>query len=151
MPRAPYHTCSTHMMSAHRAVEWVEIIEPESRRLMYANTVTGDCRSTRPENVPVCVEQARTSALCTITHVAGAVCRKALHGNMWWELVDTRNGRPYYYNSSTQVTRWDRPVGADIIPLQQLQVGLLSNLQFNFFLNSLCSPHKKLACARKRA
>ena len=42
---------------------------------------------------------------------------------MWWQLVDVRNGRPYYFNATTQVTKWDRPASGDIIPLAKLQVG----------------------------
>ena len=44
---------------------------------------------------------------------------------MWWQLVDARNGRAYYFNATTNVTKWDRPVGADIIPLAKLQVSFM--------------------------
>ena len=49
---------------------------------------------------------------------------------MWWQLVDARNGRAYYFNATTSVTKWDRPVGADIIPLAKLQV---SNSHYEMF------------------
>ena len=47
--------------------------------------------------------------------------RKKSHDNMWWQLVDARNSGPYYFNATTQVTKWDKPVDADIIPLAKLQ------------------------------
>ena len=31
--------------------EWVEIVEPETRKLMYANVATGDCRWEAPQDV----------------------------------------------------------------------------------------------------
>ena len=31
--------------------EWVEIVEPETRKLMYANVATGDCRWEVPQDV----------------------------------------------------------------------------------------------------
>ena len=47
---------------------------------------------------------------------------KKSHDNMWWQLVDARNNRAYYFNAATQVTKWERPANADIIPLAKLQV-----------------------------
>lgn len=79
--------------------EWVEILEPESNKKMYANVVTGDCLWDPPAGVPV----------------------KASHENQWWELVDATSARSYYYNASSHNTVWDRPANGDIIPLAKLQ------------------------------
>eukprot|EP00038_Savillea_parva_P017622 m.21195 g.21195 ORF g.21195 m.21195 type:complete len:584 (-) comp3867_c0_seq1:71-1822(-) len=79
--------------------EWVEILEPDSGKKMYANVVSGDCVWEPPAGVPV----------------------KATHENQWWELVDTNTSRSYYYNASSHATVWERPRGGDIIPLAKLQ------------------------------
>jgi hypothetical protein len=42
--------------------------------------------------------------------------------NQWWELFDASTKRNYYYNAKSQRTVWQRPPGADIIPLAKLQV-----------------------------
>jgi hypothetical protein len=42
--------------------------------------------------------------------------------NQWWELFDASTKRNYYYNAKNQRTVWQRPLGADIIPLAKLQV-----------------------------
>uniref|UniRef100_A0A8R1EEG1 WW domain-containing protein n=2 Tax=Caenorhabditis japonica TaxID=281687 RepID=A0A8R1EEG1_CAEJA len=82
-------------------VEWVEIVEPQSRQTMYANLVTGQCAWEPPPGAHV----------------------KTKHQNQWWELFDSNTGRYYYYNASSSVTKWQKPtaVGVDIIPLAKLQ------------------------------
>ncbi|CAI5438589.1 unnamed protein product [Caenorhabditis angaria] len=91
--------------SSRRAnVEWVEIVEPQSRQTMYANLVTGQCAWEPPEGANV----------------------KLTHANQWWELFDSKTGRYYYYNAASSITKWQKPVGTeneniDIIPLAKLQ------------------------------
>lgn len=79
--------------------EWVEIVEPETNRFMYANVLTGDCRWDPPPGMPF----------------------KKNHDNQWWELFDANSGRSYYYNSSSHQTLWERPQNGDIIALAKLQ------------------------------
>lgn len=80
-------------------LEWVEILEPETGKKMYANTVTGDCRWDPPED--------------------GAF--KATHSNQWWELHDAKSSRSYYFNATSHTTVWERPKGGDIVALAKLQ------------------------------
>lgn len=82
-------------------MEWVEIVEPQSRQTMYANLVTGQCAWEPPPGANV----------------------KTTHQNQWWELFDSKTGRYYYYNASSSVTKWQKPTGIDIdiIPLAKLQ------------------------------
>lgn len=82
-------------------VDWVEIVEPQSRQTMYANLVTGQCAWEPPHGASV----------------------KTTHQNQWWELFDSKTGRYYYYNASSSVTKWQKPTGIDIdiIPLAKLQ------------------------------
>eukprot|EP00035_Acanthoeca_spectabilis_P039608 m.63704 g.63704 ORF g.63704 m.63704 type:complete len:544 (-) comp9675_c0_seq1:163-1794(-) len=87
------------MGDSGEAYEWVEILEPESKKKMYANVISGDCLWDPPAGVPV----------------------KASHENQWWELVDASTSRSYYYNASSHATVWERPQGGDIIPLAKLQ------------------------------
>lgn len=94
-----YENGSTGSRAAN--VEWVEIVEPQSRQTMYANLVTGQCAWEPPPGATV----------------------KTTHQNQWWELFDSKTGRYYYYNASSSVTKWQKPAGTDIdiIPLAKLQ------------------------------
>ncbi|MFH4980067.1 hypothetical protein AB6A40_006776 [Gnathostoma spinigerum] len=80
-------------------IEWVEIVEPQTKQHMYANLRTGQCAWEPPEGVPV----------------------KRTQTNQWWELFDTKTQRYYYYNATTMKTVWLRPDNSDIIPLAKLQ------------------------------
>jgi len=46
---------------------------------------------------------------------------KAQHSNQWWELFDRKTSCFYYYNAASQMTVWQRPMNADIVPLAKLQ------------------------------
>ncbi|CAF3338920.1 unnamed protein product [Rotaria sp. Silwood1] len=67
---------------------------------MYANLVTGECVWEAPPGAKI----------------------KLTDDNQWWELFDGSTRRNYYYNARTQRTIWQRPTGADIIPLAKLQM-----------------------------
>ncbi|EJW87488.1 RhoGAP domain-containing protein [Wuchereria bancrofti] len=85
--------------SSGMKVEWVEIVEPQTRQYMYANLRTGQCAWEPPTGVPV----------------------KKTASNQWWELFDTNSQRFYYYNATTMQTVWQKPANCDIIPLAKLQ------------------------------
>ncbi|CAH1250349.1 ARHGAP39 [Branchiostoma lanceolatum] len=87
------------MSLAGERADWVEIIEPKSREIMFANLVTGECVWDLPVGVAV----------------------KKAHDNQWWELFDNNTSRYYYYNAHSQKTVWHRPKNADIVPLAKLQ------------------------------
>ncbi|VDM55884.1 unnamed protein product [Angiostrongylus costaricensis] len=82
-------------------VEWVEIVEPQTKQHMYANLITGQCSWEPPP---------------------GAIVKRT-HENQWWELFDSKTNRYYYYNAASMKTIWQRPAGPeiDIIPLAKLQ------------------------------
>ncbi|VDO68109.1 unnamed protein product [Haemonchus placei] len=82
-------------------VEWVEIVEPQTKQHMYANLISGQCAWEPPPGASV----------------------KHTHEHQWWELFDSKTGRYYYYNASSMKTIWQRPMGPeiDIIPLAKLQ------------------------------
>ncbi|KRX60939.1 Rho GTPase-activating protein 39 [Trichinella sp. T9] len=86
-------------MMADSQIEWVEIVEPQTREHMYANLITGECAWDPPPGARI----------------------KKTHENQWWELYDQNTSRFYYYNASTQKTVWQRPYNCDIIPLAKLQ------------------------------
>ncbi|XP_047737213.1 uncharacterized protein LOC108680942 [Hyalella azteca] len=85
--------------NGNRQLEWVEIIEPSSRNIMYANLTTGQCVWELPDSVPY----------------------KKFDANQWWELFDSKTARFYYYNATSSKTVWKRPQNCDIIPLAKLQ------------------------------
>lgn len=69
--------------------EWVEIVEPKSKKRIYANLETGICAKQAP---------------------SGAQVRKSEDfSDLWWELYDRKTGKYYYYNSEQQKTSWLRP------------------------------------------
>eukprot|EP00128_Syssomonas_multiformis_P019006 Colp12_sorted_trinity150504_noHs@1554 len=78
---------------------WVEIHEPQTHKVMYANVETGDLFLEPPPNTYV----------------------KKADSNQWWELVDENYGRTYYYNTTTQATVWTKPAIGDIISLAKIQ------------------------------
>ncbi|VDM38132.1 unnamed protein product [Toxocara canis] len=80
-------------------MEWVEIVEPQTKQHMYANLRTGQCAWEPPEGVRV----------------------KRTDSNQWWELFDSNTQRFYYYNATSMKTVWQRPFDCDIIPLAKLQ------------------------------
>ncbi|KAI1280339.1 Rho GTPase-activating protein 39 [Halotydeus destructor] len=86
-------------------IDWVEVIEPRSKELMFVNLVSGECCWDEPVGVSV----------------------KRIHeqdGHQWWELYDVKTSRFYYYNASTQQTCWQKPTydSSIIIPLAKLQI-----------------------------
>ncbi|KAJ2567230.1 hypothetical protein IW140_004578 [Coemansia sp. RSA 1813] len=90
---------STDTVSAEPTVpEWLELYDPQTGRVVYANTVTGQCSWTRP---------------------ASHISPRDPNGE-WWELVDEDTGVPYYYNSTTGATEWDAPDDATVVPFHTL-------------------------------
>ncbi|KAJ2451685.1 hypothetical protein EV183_003461 [Coemansia sp. RSA 2336] len=80
------------------APEWLELFDPQTRRVVYANIVTGQCSWTRPTS-PIAARDPRGE---------------------WWELVDDETGVPYYYNSTTGATEWEVPADATVVPFHAL-------------------------------
>ncbi|TPX41027.1 hypothetical protein SeMB42_g05768 [Synchytrium endobioticum] len=79
----------------------VEITDPQSGRIFYADILTGDCSWLPPS--------------------PGKVKPKDPFGTEWWELFDDNNNLPYYYNTKTRLTEWHRPTKGTIIPLTAIQ------------------------------
>ena len=63
-------------------IEWVEIIEPRTKEIMYTNLTTGECVWVPPAGVKI----------------------KRTDSNQWWELYDQKTRRFYYYNAISQKT-----------------------------------------------
>lgn len=80
-------------------VDWVEILDPRSGELMFANIRTGECLWEPPSSAKV----------------------KKSNTNQWWELYDETTRRYYYYNAHTKQTEWRKPKESDIITLAKLQ------------------------------
>ncbi|KAJ2746763.1 hypothetical protein GGI20_001093 [Coemansia sp. BCRC 34301] len=78
--------------------EWLELYDPQTSRVVYANTVTGQCSWARPDS---------------------SIAARDPNGE-WWELIDEETGVPYYYNSTTGATEWDPPDCATIVPFHAL-------------------------------
>uniref|UniRef100_A0A8C9TJE9 Rho GTPase-activating protein 39 n=1 Tax=Scleropages formosus TaxID=113540 RepID=A0A8C9TJE9_SCLFO len=90
---------------ASRRSDWVEILEPRSRRRMYVNLSTGECGWEPPRGI----------------------APRPADGRQWWELFDVASGRFYYYDPVGRRTVWHRPRGCDIVPLARLQAAKLGS------------------------
>ncbi|KAJ1551379.1 hypothetical protein HK096_000378 [Nowakowskiella sp. JEL0078] len=108
---------NTSLMPASFPNELVEMTDPQSGRIFYANIVTGECTWDKP---------------------LGAIILFFLFGNFservsinrkqkdpskveWWELFDDNHKLPYFYNTQTGETEWLRPDDGHIIPLIAIQ------------------------------
>uniref|UniRef100_A0A5K3F2S6 Rho GTPase-activating protein 39 n=2 Tax=Mesocestoides corti TaxID=53468 RepID=A0A5K3F2S6_MESCO len=80
--------------------EWVELLEPSSQKVIFANLESGEIRWDSPPNARV----------------------KPLANEQWWELFDVNTQRHYYHNVRTGRTEWNRPSTGDVIPLSNLQL-----------------------------
>ncbi|KAK9767399.1 hypothetical protein K7432_002844 [Basidiobolus ranarum] len=80
--------------------EWIEIKDPQSTEIYYANPFTGDCAKTIPAN---------------------ALIHPNDPNGEWWELYDEQNDLNYYYNTLSCQTEWIRPEVGLIIPLAAIQ------------------------------
>ncbi|KAJ2078722.1 hypothetical protein H4R24_004275 [Coemansia sp. RSA 988] len=97
------NTITTTTTTAAPGPAWLELFDPQTRRVVYANivrvpSVTGQCSWARP---------------------ASRIAARDPNGE-WWELADEETGVPYYYNSTTGATEWDPPPDATIVPFHAL-------------------------------
>ncbi|KAJ3397235.1 hypothetical protein HDU92_000115 [Lobulomyces angularis] len=81
--------------------EFVEITDPQTGRLFYANIQTGECTWEKPIDRKVKLKNPDDSE--------------------WWELFDENHKLPYYYNTKTGETEWLRPSKGTVIPLISIQ------------------------------
>jgi len=77
-----------------KVVEWLEMLDPETKKVYYHNKVTGKSVWKKPEGF----DEA----------IALATKRDEERGSFWIEVQDSR-GRTYYYDLLNRETRWDRP------------------------------------------
>ncbi|KAJ1678886.1 hypothetical protein EV182_003155, partial [Spiromyces aspiralis] len=77
--------------------EWLELYDPESNIVVYANPATGECSWNKPE---------------------GATIKPRDEKGEWWMLQDEDTGIPYYYNTTTGEAEWEPPLDATIIPFE---------------------------------
>ncbi|CAG8561530.1 10944_t:CDS:10 [Dentiscutata erythropus] len=79
---------------------WVEITDPHTNDIFYANPQTGECAWEKPSS--------------SLLH------QKDPTGE-WWELWDDNHQLPYYYHTASGQTEWIRPETGTIIPLTKIQ------------------------------
>ncbi|KAJ6593642.1 hypothetical protein B0H19DRAFT_1091383 [Mycena capillaripes] len=99
---------------------WVTLVDPQTQTSFFACPATGQVSWDPP--------------------VGNFVLPPSAEGE-WWELSDeSRGGLPYYYQTKTGETVWERPSSAFVIPLgiiQNTALGRrLSQTAFNRFSNS---------------
>lgn len=106
-------------------MEWVEIIEPKTKDVMFANLQTGEVVWEEPEvswhwNKTDTVIVMKTEHFFQWTEQN--VLIKRANNYQWWELYDVKTKRHYYYNTQTEETVWHKPSNySEIIPLAKLQ------------------------------
>ncbi|KAF6767040.1 WW domain protein [Kalmanozyma brasiliensis GHG001] len=82
---------------------WCVVTDPFSpANTFFANPQTGECRWTLP---------------------AGSIVLPPNDRGEWWEVMDERTGRKYYYHTRTEESRWTRPDNWEgmIIPMLAVQ------------------------------
>ncbi|KAI8061754.1 hypothetical protein BC940DRAFT_370513 [Gongronella butleri] len=80
--------------------DWIEICDPSTKKLFFANPSTGECLFERPLQ---------------------GTTRASSPGGDWWELWDDKHNLPYYYHTGSGVTEWTKPKDALIVPLIKIQ------------------------------
>ncbi|KAG0055632.1 hypothetical protein BGZ83_007932 [Gryganskiella cystojenkinii] len=97
---------------------WVEITDPESRNTFYANLVWFHSALFKKEMLAT----QYSSGECDWSLPEGAVIQRQNPSGEWWELFDDVHNLPYYYNTKTGQTDWERPQDStNIISLTAIQ------------------------------
>ncbi|DAZ95864.1 TPA: hypothetical protein N0F65_009066 [Lagenidium giganteum] len=98
---------------------WVELMDAATQRPYYYNTFTGVTRKHRPlamdifldtlvppMELPVLESEESSNENAGEATEPAATSGRASH---WYEGYDEQLGKPYYFNSDSQVTQWVRP------------------------------------------
>ena len=80
-------------------VDWVELHEPINNQIVYISLSTGITSEKKPLNVEI----------------------KNAYEFDWWELLDAKSNRHYYFNTKTKQTTWIKPQCNSIIPFGNVQ------------------------------
>ncbi|ORX62916.1 hypothetical protein DM01DRAFT_1331024 [Hesseltinella vesiculosa] len=80
--------------------DWIEIVDPSTKRPFFANPTTGECLLKKP--------------------IKGTT-RSSSPGGDWWELWDDKHNLPYYYHTGSGVTEWTKPNDVVVLPLIKIQ------------------------------
>lgn len=107
--KTSHSTASLSSTDSDSPSEWIEIVDPQSNNIIYANPVTGECSWEKPPGIYI---------------------KPRSPGGEWWELFDVKNELPYYYNTETKATVWARPKQGLIIPLAKIQTSALGSKAF---------------------
>ncbi|XP_062513419.1 rho GTPase-activating protein 39-like [Corticium candelabrum] len=78
---------------------WREVVDPETRKVMFVNIETGECAWKLPEG--------ETSIVSSSSD--------------WWEFIDEKSKRHYYYQWESGKCQWRRPKHGNIVFMAKLQ------------------------------
>ncbi|KAI8138329.1 hypothetical protein BJV82DRAFT_631889 [Fennellomyces sp. T-0311] len=81
--------------------DWVEVHDPHTKLVYYANPLTGEC-------------------LWDQKPAVGTIKPRNPEGD-WWELWDDKNSLPYYYHTEHGLTQWNKPIDQPVISLVKIQ------------------------------
>jgi TPR repeat protein len=98
------------------SAKFEKYVDPATGWPYYYNTTTGESTYDRPQNFRTEANpfaSARTmepASMLTTRRAASQAPAETLSGD-WAKYVDPESGYPYYYNSKTDVSQYERPVG----------------------------------------
>jgi hypothetical protein len=124
MIEAAVPTSALEMIPMSLPEGWTETVDPTSARSYFFNAITQETSWERPQMQKVNVEAGSQDVAADEPYLAVQEKNKESTaddqsnltasnslGEGWTETIDSSSGRPYFYNSLTQETSWERPNG----------------------------------------
>lgn len=101
-----WESMRTNSMRLAQVGEWIQYREKGCSEPFYYHPDTGDFSWERPSDL--------TSSLRTPAHDRRQSQARTKPTTPWTKHTDAESGKPFWYNSVSQVSQWDPPTGVDV-------------------------------------